>query len=66
MIKTKTYRYLDQNEREALEKMFSGSQRKLARELGISVSYLNMILQGKKPITEKIIGRFESIGIRIL
>ena len=66
MIKTKVFRYLDQREREALEKLFSGSQRKLAKELGISVSYLNMILKGKRPISDKVLEGFERIGIRII
>ena len=66
MIKTKTYRYLDPHEREAIEKLFSGSQHKLAKELGISVSYLNMLLKGKRPLTQKVVEGFERIGIRII
>ena len=36
------------------------SSRQLARELGVSASYLSQVIHGKRPASEKVLGRLNS------
>ena len=66
MIKTKTYRYLDKEESEkimllaAADEIFSSNQ--LAKHLGLSSSYLSMILNGKRALSRRVFNKLVSRG----
>lgn len=62
--KTET-RFLEEQEADAIKltcMQLGISQNELAKRLGVSISYLSMVMQGKRAFTHDLEARFNEIG----
>ena len=63
---TKTTMYVDAEERKKMVLYFASidiySYNQLSSLLGISLTYMSLIMNGKRPITEKIMKKLKRLG----
>lgn len=65
---TKTYYILDEKDKKQIKKQMIDldlTLSKMAKNIGVSKSYISEIISGKKHLTDKIIEQFKSQGITI-